>query len=184
MAQKTAEVPQVPSMAEFEDNPVGLSSYSGGKFSHSHARHAAVLQSAWRRQYRQASKGRIQTFFGFFFGGACCWLSLFWAWCFSCRCVWSGFFPISVSIERAATQEPTNFSSGSEETAFWHRPKNPDPFQVSTYSLSYWSAGYFVECFVMGQVVCSRWSPGATILWGVFKYLFCQPSSACPADRS
>ena len=44
------------------------------------------------------------------------------------------------------------------------------------------SAGHFVENSVMDQMVGSRRSPGATILGDEYKYLICQPSSACPAD--
>ena len=45
------------------------------------------------------------------------------------------------------------------------------------------SAGHFVQNSVMGQMVGSRRSPGATILGGELEYVTCQPSLYGPADR-
>ena len=61
------------------------------------------------------------------------------------------FFPFPVSKERAATQEPTNFSSGSGDPAVWHRPENRNLFR---YPLAVWDFGSLHQKPWVGGTFC------------------------------
>ena len=183
MAQRTAEVPQVLSMAEFEDDPIG-------KYPNRTEKRlkAAVPPSVKRLRLER---------FGRSFRGcllvavAVLGLVLLWSVCL----VWVSsflllaFFPFLFQKKgRRPRNRPTFlqglgillFGTVLRTGTFSGIPLLSGTSDPCTRSLG--SAGHFVGCFVMDQVVGSRRSPGATILGGEFKFLFCQPSSVCPDD--
>ena len=99
------------------------------------------------------------------------------------------FFPFPVSKERAATQEPTNFSSGSGDPAVWHRPENWNLFR---YPLAVWDFGSLHQKPWVGGTFCrvlrdgsGGWQspvPRGDNTGGRVHVPLRQPSSACPAD--
>ena len=183
MAQRTAEVPQVLSMAEFEDDPIG-------KYP---TRTAKRLKAAVPPSVKRL---RLKRFGGVFRGCllvavAVLGLVLLWPVCLVLvsSSLLLAFFPFLFQKKGRRPRNRSTFLQGLgillfgtvlRTGTFSGIPLLSGTSDPCTRSLG--SAGHFVECFVMDQVVGSRRSPGATILGGEFKFLFCQPSSACPAD--
>ena len=100
VAQKTAEVPQVPSMPEVEDVHTVLQwqrRWHRELWKYRRCLRWPSLRQPGRVVFKlgweapPSVESRDLNVFGGLFGGACWWLSLVWAWCFSGRCVWSGF---------------------------------------------------------------------------------------------
>ena len=78
--------------------------------------------------------------------------------------------PFSVTQERAATQEPTNFPTGSDDPADWHRPENRNffrylqresPRQSACWRVSSWKDWYGI--LVLRFLVCTFVEVGSAV---------------------
>ena len=170
----------MPSMAEFEDDPVG-------KYPTRTAKRLKVAAPP------SVKRLRLKRFGGSFrvcllVAVAVLGLVLLWPVCL----VWvssSLLLAFSCFKRRAATQEPTNFSSGSGDPAVWHRPENRNLFW---YPLAVWDFGSLHQKPWVGGTFCrvlrdgsGGWQspvPQGDNTGGRVQVPLRQPSSACPAD--
>ena len=143
VAHKTAEVPQVPSMPEVEDVHTVLQwqrRWHRELWKYRRCLRWPSLETTWSGclQTRVGStakrrKSRLERFGGLF-GGACWWLSLVWAWCFSGRCVWSGFLlPPGLASQRdcvlTANPDQEVLSNQRGHCTQGKGPKDPSPLK-------------------------------------------------------